>query len=148
MMTGLSGIISELNSTGRSPIGRCFCRSSSSHSLAGSTNPPSAPLRTTGHFANSGSCLAHAVPSTAWDHSHAGSCCATFRTSLFSLQPPRSYAAPSNTAWERRSNKSPGARFWDYSKFPFNINGRSASMAPRSLERGRCSFAVSPNPPC
>ena len=44
------------------------------------------------------SCLAHAVPSTAWDHSHAGSCFATFRASLLSLRPPRSYAARSNTA--------------------------------------------------
>ncbi len=35
---------------------------------------------------------------TVWDHSHAGFCCETFRASPFSLRPPRSYAARSNTA--------------------------------------------------
>lgn len=90
MMTGLSGIISELNSTG-APLSALFLSFIVFSFIGWLYESTICALANYGHFANSGFLL--------------GPCCPIYGV---------------GAALEQIT----GARFWDYSKFPFNINGR------------------------
>ena len=148
MMTDLSGIISELNSTG-APLSALFLSFIVFSFIGWLYESTICALANYGHFANSGFLLGPCCPI----YGVGSLACWFLLRDIPNVAVQFAAAALVCSAIEygvgAALEQITGARFWDYSKFPFNINGRVClSMAPRSLERGRCSFAVSPNPPC
>ena len=123
MMTGLSGIISELNSTG-APLSALFLSFIVFSFIGWLYESTICALANYGHFANSGfllgpccpiygvgslACwfLLRDIPNAAVQFLAAALLCSVIEYGVGALL-----------------EKITGARFWDYSKFPFNINGR------------------------
>lgn len=147
MMTGLSGIISELNSTG-APLSALFLSFIVFSFIGWLYESTICALANYGHFANSGFLLGPCCPI----YGVGSLACWFLLRDIPNVAVQFAAAALVCSAIEygvgAALEQITGARFWDYSSSPSTSTAGSAYMAPRSLERGRCSFAVSPSPPC
>ena len=123
MMTGLSGIISELNSTG-APLSALFLSFIVFSFIGWLYESPICALANYGHFANSGFLLGPCCPI----YGVGSLACWFLLRDIPSVVVQFAAAALVCSAIEygvgAALERITGARFWDYSKFPFNINGR------------------------
>ena len=147
MMTGLSGIISELNSTG-APLSALFLSFIVFSFIGWLYESTICALANYGHFANSGFLLGPCCPI----YGVGSLACWFLLRDIPNVAAQFAAAALVCSAIEygvgAALEQITGARFWDYSKFPFNINGRVCLYGAALFGAGRCSFAVSPSPPC
>lgn len=123
MMTGLSGIISELNSTG-APLSALFLSFIVFSFIGWLYESTICALANYGHFANSGFLLGPCCPI----YGVGSLACWFLLRDIPSVVVQFAAAALVCSAIEygvgAALEQITGARFWDYSKFPFNINGR------------------------
>lgn len=123
MMTGLGGIISELNSTG-APLSVLFLSFIVFSFIGWLYESTICALANYGHFANSGFLLGPCCPI----YGVGSLACWFLLRDIPNVAVQFAAAALVCSAIEygvgAALEQITGARFWDYSKFPFNINGR------------------------
>ena len=123
MIASLSGIISELNSTG-APLSALFLSFIVFSFIGWLYESTICALANYGHFANSGFLLGPCCPIYGVHHSHVETPLRDIPNVAVQFAAAALVCSAIEYGVGVALEQVTGARFWDYSKFPFNINGR------------------------